>query len=129
MKTYLLLICQDRITWNCGRLEPFFPFGYAGSNPAPGVNRFKNPCLFNVNMKKVILDTNFLLIPGQFKIDIFTEIRCLVDFQYRFFIIDKTINELNQIIEDSKAKAKDRECARIGLDLIRVRKIEKIKSD
>ncbi len=80
-------------------------------------------------MKKIILDTNFLLIPGKFRVDIFTEIRCLVDFQYRFFIIDRTIYELNQIIEDSKAKAKDRECARIGLDLIRVRKIEKIKSN
>lgn len=80
-------------------------------------------------MKKIILDTNFLLIPGQFKIDIFTEIRCLVDFQYRFFIIDKTIDELNKIIEDKNTKVKDREYAKIGLELIKLNKIGKIKSD
>ena len=104
-------------------------FGYAGSNPAPGVNRFKKFHLFDVNMKKVILDTNFLLIPGEFKIDIFTEIRCLVDFRYKFFIIDKTIDELNKIIEDKNTKVKDREYAKIGLELIKLNKIGKIKSD
>ncbi|MBW2991754.1 hypothetical protein KY345_00870 [Candidatus Woesearchaeota archaeon] len=31
-------------------------------------------------MRKIILDTNFLLIPGQFKIDIFSEIRRICDF-------------------------------------------------
>lgn len=104
-------------------------FGYAGSNPAPGVNRFKKSYLFDVNMKKVILDTNFLLIPGEFKIDIFTEIRCLVDFSYKFFIIDKTIDELNKIIEDEKSKVKDRENAKIALELIKLKEIGKIKSD
>ena len=55
-------------------------------------------------MKKVILDTNFLMAVSQFKVDIFSEIRRICDFKYELFIIDKTINELESIIETQKGK-------------------------
>ena len=79
-------------------------------------------------MKKIILDTNFLLIPTKFKVDIFSEIDKIAHFNYKLFIIDKTIDELNWIIEDKKSKSKDKECAKIGLQLIKAKNVGKIKS-
>ena len=80
-------------------------------------------------MKKIILDTNFLMIPGRFKIDIFSEIDRMADFNYKFFIIDKTIDELEKIINNKESKLKDREYAKIGLGLVRAKNIESIKSN
>ena len=55
-------------------------------------------------MKKIILDTNFLLIPSQFNVDIFTEIDRICLFKYKLCVLDETINELNSIIEKQKGK-------------------------
>ncbi len=77
-------------------------------------------------MKKIILDTNFLLIPSQFKIDIFSEIERICSFKYNLFIIDKTIDELKNIIKLQKGKNK--EAAKIALLLIENKKIKKIKT-
>lgn len=77
-------------------------------------------------MKKIILDTNFLLISGQFNIDIFSELRRICDFRYELYIIDKTINELEKIISTQSLKHK--KYARIALDLIRIKNIKKIKT-
>jgi len=65
---------------------------------------------------KLIIDTNFLLIPANFKIDIITEINRISDFNYKLCIIDKTIDELKKIKET--AKAKDKLAASIALQLI-----------
>jgi len=77
-------------------------------------------------MKKIILDTNFLLIPYQFKVDIFSEIERICDFKYELRIIDKTVDELNKIIKEQKGKHK--EAARFALVLIEKRKIKKINT-
>ena len=57
-------------------------------------------------MSKIILDTNFLLIPFQFGVDIFTEIERIIPEKTDMYIIDKTINELHKIIEEQKGKNK-----------------------
>jgi rRNA-processing protein FCF1 len=57
-------------------------------------------------MIKIILDTNFLMAISQFKIDIFEEIRRISDFKYQICILDKTIDELNNIIRTQKGKNK-----------------------
>ena len=49
-------------------------------------------------MKKIILDTNFLLIPAQFNVDIFSEIERICDFQYQLCIVDKTLSELILVV-------------------------------
>lgn len=54
------------------------------------------------NMKKVIIDTNFLLIPEKFHIDIFYEIFALVP-NCEFIIMDKTFRELENIKKDRNA--------------------------
>ena len=78
-------------------------------------------------MKKILLDTNFLLIPYQFKVDIFSEIERICHFQYKIYILDKTLNELENIIKIQKRKHK--EAAKIALQLLKIKKIEIIKTN
>jgi len=77
-------------------------------------------------MKKILLDTNFLLIPYQFKVDIFTEFDRVCNFNYGLFVLDKTIKELKNIIEIQKGKHKD--AARFALQLLRAKKVSVIKT-
>lgn len=77
-------------------------------------------------MKKIIIDTNFLLIPSQFKVDIFSEIDRICLFKYKLFILDKTLDELKGIIGHQKLKHKL--AAKIALQLIDKKKIEMIKT-
>ncbi len=77
-------------------------------------------------MKKIILDTNFLLIPIQFKVDIFTEIDKICLFNYKLYIVDKTIDELKKII--GKQKGKHKLAAKIALQLVKKKNIAKIKT-
>jgi len=77
-------------------------------------------------MKKILLDTNFLLAVYQFKVDIFTQIDKISTFQYKIFILDKTIEELKNVVE--KQKGKNREAAQIALKLIAIKNIEIIKT-
>ncbi|KYK26247.1 hypothetical protein AYK26_05565 [Euryarchaeota archaeon SM23-78] len=76
--------------------------------------------------KKVILDTNFLLIPGQFKIDIFTQIENLVKEPIVLCIINKSIKELNQLAVVGKEK--DRFAAKLALVLIRQKNLKTLNS-
>ncbi len=45
-------------------------------------------------MKKIILDTDFLIDCIKFKIDFIGEISRVIDFNYKIYIIDKTLDEL-----------------------------------
>ena len=78
-------------------------------------------------MKKIILDTNFLLIPAQFRVDIFSEIGRICNFNYELLIIDKTVDELNKIIKTAK-KGKDRAAAKIALALLKQKKVKNVKT-
>ncbi len=49
-------------------------------------------------MKKVILDTNFLLIPIQEKVDVFDRVNSVIDEKYELCVVEKTIEELNSLI-------------------------------
>ena len=60
----------------------------------------------NINMKKIILDTNFLLLPAQFGLDIFTELENLADFRYKLYVLEKSITELKKIAKEQKGKVK-----------------------
>ena len=57
-------------------------------------------------MHKIILDTNFLLIPPTLKIDIFSEIEKIMGEPYRLYILDMSIDELNNISKTQKGKSK-----------------------
>ena len=75
---------------------------------------------------KIIIDTNFLLIPAQFKVDIFSEIDRLCDSSYKVYIFDKTINELEKIIK--KQRGKHKAAANLALQLVKKFKINKLKA-
>ncbi|MBI2650211.1 nucleotide-binding protein [Candidatus Woesearchaeota archaeon] len=77
-------------------------------------------------MKKIILDTNFLLIPIQFKVDIFSELNRICDFNYKLCIYENSINELKNIIE--KQSGKNKKAAQFALKLIKLKNIGVIKS-
>lgn len=69
-------------------------------------------------MKKIILDTNFLLAIGQFHVDIFSELERICDFPYEVYILDKTIEELKRIIRTGR---KGKFAAKLALEFIKGR--------
>lgn len=75
---------------------------------------------------KILLDTNFLLIPTQFKVDIFSEIERIANFPYKLYILKQTIDELKNIIE--KQRGKHREAANLALKLIKQKDLNTIKN-
>ncbi len=77
-------------------------------------------------MKKIILDTNFLMIPFQFKVDIISEIDRICDVKYSLCIIDLTLKELKGIVEKQKGRNKD--AAKLALKLIALKGFRLIKS-
>jgi len=68
-------------------------------------------------MEKVILDTNFLMIPYQFKVDIFSELDRIGPF--KLFVLDKTVKELEKLAEHEKGKNKL--AARLALTFIKAK--------
>lgn len=78
-------------------------------------------------MKRIIIDTNFLMIPYQFRIDIFSEFNRVCNFNYKLFIFEQSINELKNII--GKQSGKYRKAAQFALKLIKLKNIALIKSE
>jgi rRNA-processing protein FCF1 len=74
---------------------------------------------------KVILDTNFLLIPITMGVDIFTQLKT-IDPKIELFVVDRTIDELKQIMAEQK---EFRSAASIGLQLIKHEKVSVIKTE
>ncbi|MBW2966170.1 hypothetical protein KY342_03635 [Candidatus Woesearchaeota archaeon] len=79
-------------------------------------------------IKKILLDTNFLLIPSQFNIDIFSEIDRIMLANYKLYVLDKSIDELKKIITDKKQKLKNKKAAKLALQLIKTKKPNIIKT-
>ncbi len=66
-------------------------------------------------MKKIILDTNVLLMPFKFKIDIYTEIDRIVFDDYELIVYDKMVKELERLIE--KRRGADKLNSKMALQL------------
>lgn len=77
-------------------------------------------------MKRIIIDTNFLLIPLQLKVDIFSEFNRICRFNYKLYIFEQSINELKNIIK--KQSGKDKKAAQFALKLIKLKNINVIES-
>jgi len=76
--------------------------------------------------KKIILDTNFLMIPGTLKVDVESEINRACEFNHEICVLDKSIDELKKISETGKGKEK--RAAKTGLALIRRKGFKVIKT-
>ena len=66
-------------------------------------------------MRTLVLDTNFLLLPFQFKIDIFRELEYVLGEPFQLVIPSGVISELNGI---SKRVGKSGAAARLALKLV-----------
>jgi len=78
-------------------------------------------------MEKILLDTNFLLIAYQFKVDIFQQIDRISTFNYEIIVLDKSLSELNYIIEKQRGKNKD--AAKFALKLLKMKKVRVVKNE
>ncbi len=56
-------------------------------------------------MHRIILDTDFLVNCADFGIDFATELRRICDFQFEIAVLDKTLDELDAVIEKKKKAA------------------------
>ena len=79
-------------------------------------------------MRTLVLDTNFLLLPFQFKIDIFRELDHVVAEPFRLIIPSGVVSELNGI---SKRVGKSGAAARLALKLVEANKkiVEVVETD
>jgi len=77
-------------------------------------------------MKHIILDTNFILIPAQFNVDIFDELHRISDFKYDISVLDETIKELEKITVTQRGK--HREAAKLAKQIIKKHGIKIIKT-
>lgn len=77
-------------------------------------------------MKKIILDTDFLIHCAKFKIDYTAELTRILDFKFEPIIIDKTIDELDGVIERSRGKEKD--AAKLAKTVLKHKNIEQVKT-
>ncbi|PIN80241.1 hypothetical protein COV16_01220 [Candidatus Woesearchaeota archaeon CG10_big_fil_rev_8_21_14_0_10_34_8] len=57
-------------------------------------------------MKRIYLDTNFIMIPAQHKVDIFSEIEKIMHEKYQLYIVERTLKELEFIAQNGKQKEK-----------------------
>lgn len=76
---------------------------------------------------KVILDTNFLIIPGELGVDIFWEIQRIMEEPYEICVLDKTYDELKTIIK-KKGKKKEGLNAKLGFIMAKQKGLKTLSS-
>ena len=75
---------------------------------------------------RIILDTNFLLIPGQFHVDIFSEIGRIALFPYTLTVLSSTREELRKI---AAKKGADARAAALALQLLEAKKVDVVDTN
>jgi len=55
---------------------------------------------------KILLDTNFVMIPAQFNVDIYAEIERIMTEPYELYVLDKTVSELSNLVKHAKGRNK-----------------------
>ena len=80
-------------------------------------------------MVKIILDSNFLLVPLQFRVDIFEELNVLLG-KAEPIVLSTTIEELKKLIEKSSIKERMRFSAALKLaERCEILKVKRDKSE
>ena len=74
-------------------------------------------------MVRIILDTNFLMIPLEFKVDIFSEIKRLMIEPYELFIFEATLDELVKL---SRGNSKAAIAAKATIKLIKQKNLKSL---
>jgi uncharacterized protein len=76
---------------------------------------------------RVLLDTNFLLIPDQFKVDIFTEIDRICSFSYELCMLRENMTELQKLSAGTEESAKDRRASKLAIQLVKAKNVSIIE--
>lgn len=77
-------------------------------------------------MKNIVLDTNTLMAVSQFGIDIFEAIGSQMQGRYHLFVLDKTANELEKLINE--ARLSEQKAAKLALQLIKHKNVKTLKT-
>jgi len=75
---------------------------------------------------RVLIDTNFFLLPARFKVDIFAEMERVVGGSHEFFTIKPVVRELRGL---AIGKGKDCRAAKVGLQLLKKERIEILETE
>ncbi|MGB9748799.1 MAG: PIN domain-containing protein [Candidatus Woesearchaeota archaeon] len=75
----------------------------------------------------VLLDTNFLLIPAELRVDVFSELKRIMLENYKVFVLDKSIGELENIIR--KGKGREKMHARVAMEMLKRNRIKVLKTE
>ncbi|MFC1722800.1 PIN domain-containing protein [Nanoarchaeota archaeon] len=78
-------------------------------------------------MKQIVLDANFLMIPYQFKVDIFAEIERVMDEEFEIVTLDVVVDELIGLEE--KENGRDKRAAKLGRSLLEAKNIRVLKTE
>jgi len=65
-------------------------------------------------MKRIILDTNMLLIPGSLGVDISRELKRIMNVHYKVYVLQSTLDELEKLSVGASKKARN---AKLGLTM------------
>lgn len=76
-------------------------------------------------MKRIIFDTNFLMIFGKFRVDLEKELERILSEPYKLFTLSSVVEELKQIASSKGNASKN---AKIALKLVDLKNIGIIKS-
>jgi rRNA-processing protein FCF1 len=74
---------------------------------------------------RIILDTNFLLLPARFGVDIFAELDRIIGGSYELFSIEPVMRELRGL---ARGKGKNAGAAKVGLQLAEKRGVTILKT-
>lgn len=72
------------------------------------------------------MDANFLMIPEEFNVDIFGEIRRLIDREYELTVPETVVNELKSL---SKKGGEEGRAATVALELIDKKNVRRIETE
>lgn len=73
-------------------------------------------------IKKIIVDTNAWMAVYEFNLDLLSALRENLDFSYKLYVLQSTLDELKKIISEQRGKFK--QAALLSLGLIKDKKIE-----
>lgn len=72
------------------------------------------------------MDTNFLLIPAQFGVDIYSEIDRICDFKYELYVLDKSLEELDSLVKTLRGR--DKVAVRLSRAILEAKKPKTLKT-
>ncbi len=75
---------------------------------------------------KIILDTNFIMIPAQLHVDIYSELQRICHFKYQVYVLDKSLEELDSIIKLQRGR--DKASARLAKAILEAQKPKTLKT-